>query len=116
MKPPLIEQLRAYLQLAALSAILIQAVVFIAIVVLQVPQAVFTSALFRIGAALAIAVSVYAMRGLARDAFRDALASRHARLVGWQRRTVALGPECPRRLLVLLHVRLNRHTFDPALP
>ncbi|WP_322015695.1 hypothetical protein [Paraburkholderia sp. J12] len=116
MKPPLIEQLRTYLQLAALSAILIQAVVFIAILVLQVPQAVFTSAPFRVGAAVAVALSVYAMRGLARDAFRDALASRHARLVGWQRRTVALGPECPRRLLVLLHVRLNRHTFDPALP
>ena len=116
MKSSIIEQCRAWLFLASLSATLIQAVVFIAIVVLRVPQDVFTSPLFRIGVALAIAAAVFVMRRLARNAFRNALASGHARLVGWQRRAVALSAHCPRRSLVLLHVRLNRQTFDPVMP
>jgi hypothetical protein len=116
MQPTIIEQCRAYLYLAALAATLIQAVVFIAILVLRVPQDVFATPAFRIAALTAIAGITWVLRHLASEAFRDALASRHAHLVGWERRTVALSAQCPRRPLVLLHVRLNRHTFDPALP
>ncbi|MFP6562793.1 hypothetical protein WJ542_31510 [Paraburkholderia sp. B3] len=116
MKPTIIEQCRAYLYLAGLAAILIQAVVFIAIFVFRVPQEVFATPAFRIGVVLAIAGITWGLRHLAREAFRNALASRHAHLVGWERRTVALSAQCPRRRLVLLHVRLNPRTFDPALP
>ncbi|WP_043201988.1 hypothetical protein [Paraburkholderia acidipaludis] len=116
MKPTIIEQCRAYLYLAGLAATLIQAVVFISIVIFRVPQDIFTAPAFRIGIAVAIAGVTWGLRHLAREAFRSALASRHAHLVGWERRTVALSAQCPRRSLVLLHVRLNRHTLDPALP
>lgn len=116
MKPTIIEQYRAYLYLAGLAATLIQAAVFIAILVFRVPQDVFATPAFRVGVVAVIAGVTWVLRHLARTAFRDALASRHACLVGWERRTVALSAQCPRRPLVLLHVRLNRHAFDPALP
>jgi Na+/H+-translocating membrane pyrophosphatase len=116
MKPTIIEQCRAYLYLAGLAAILIQAVIFIAILVFSVPQSVFTTPAFHVGVAAAIAGFTWGLRHLAREAFRNALASRHAHLVGWERRTVALSAQCPRRGLVLLHVRLNPRSFDPALP
>lgn len=116
MQPTIIDQCRAYLYLAALAATSIQAVVFIAILVLRVPQDVFTTPPFRIGVVAAIACVTWVVQRLAREAFHNALASRHAHLVGWERRTVALSAQCPRRPLVLLHVRLNPHTFDPALP
>lgn len=116
MKPTIIEQWRAYLFVAALAAVAIQAVVFIAILVLHVRTDVFTSPPFRIGVVAAIAGAVHVVRLLARDAFRDAIANRHAQVVGWQHRTVTVSAHCPRRVLVLLHVRLNRHTFDPTLP
>ena len=78
------------------------------------PQDVFASPAFHIGVAVTIGAVVLAVRRLAHEAFRDALASRHARLAGHRQRTVALSAQCPRRALVLLHVQLNRQPFDPA--
>lgn len=114
MTPSNIQQWRTHQFVASLAAILIQAVVFIAIVALGMPQDVFASPAFHIGVAVTIGAVVLAVRRLAHEAFRDALASRHARLAGHRQRTVALSAQCPRRALVLLHVQLNRQPFDPA--
>ncbi|WP_233872073.1 hypothetical protein [Paraburkholderia adhaesiva] len=115
MKPSTIELWRAHLFVASLAAALIQIAVFFAILVWRIPQDVFTSSQFRLGVVALVACSVIAVRRLAHSAFHSALASRHVRFVGGQQRTVALSPHCPRRFLVLLRVRVNRQSLDPAL-
>jgi hypothetical protein len=95
MKPTIIEQCRAYLCFAGLSAAFIQAVVLISIFVLRVPQDVFTTPAFHIGVVPAIAGLTWILRHLARGAFRDTLSSGPAHLTDWESRTVTLSAPCP---------------------
>ncbi|RQH01634.1 hypothetical protein [Paraburkholderia dinghuensis] len=115
MKPSTIELWRAYLFVASLAAALIQVAAFFLVLFWRIPQDVFTSSQFRLGVVALVACSVVVVRRFALNTFHSALASRHARFVGDQQRTVALSPHCPRRLLVKLHVRFNRQSLDPAL-
>jgi 4-amino-4-deoxy-L-arabinose transferase-like glycosyltransferase len=115
MNPSTIERWRAYLLVASFAAAVIQVAAIFAILVLRVPQDDFASPLFRMSVIALVACSVAVVRQLAQLAFRDALASRHVRLVGGRQRAVALSAHCPRKILVILHVRFNRQTLDPAL-
>jgi hypothetical protein len=115
MKPSIIDPCRAYLLVASLAAVASQTVILLSMLVLDVPEDVFTSPLSRVCVVAVIAATVLVVRRLAREAFCDALATRHARLIGWQQRTVALSAQCPRRPLVVLHVRWNRQRLEPAL-
>jgi hypothetical protein len=62
MKPPIFAQLHADLLVIALTAMVIQAVVFIAIEVLHVPQISFATPDFRYGVIGIVAAAVFAVR------------------------------------------------------
>jgi len=79
MKTTIIEPCRAALYVAALAAVLIQVIVFIAILVLGVRQEAFTSPTFRIGVAVVVAGAVYGARRPRRKAAFNAPATQQAR-------------------------------------
>lgn len=70
MKPSTVVQVRASLRLAALAATLIQAVVFIAVSIVGIPEKVFESAAFRIGVVVAVGVTLLLARFVPRLARR----------------------------------------------
>ncbi|AKM31072.1 hypothetical protein AB870_14500 [Pandoraea faecigallinarum] len=108
MKSTTIRMLRAYLLVASLGAVCIDACVVIAMLVFDVPERIFTSADFRIAMAASLLLLTLAARSAAQAAFEAALASRHVTLDGECRRgRVAMRDDCPHRLLVLLHVRIH---------
>ncbi|MBN4664486.1 hypothetical protein HUS70_00475 [Pandoraea nosoerga] len=109
MKSSTIRMLRAYLLVASLGAVCIDACVVIAMLVFDIPARVFTSGDFRIAMAASLLLLVLAARSAAQCAFNAALASRHARVDGARGNgEVALRDDCPYRPLVLLHVRIHR--------
>ncbi|VVE75931.1 hypothetical protein [Pandoraea sputorum] len=115
MKSTTIRMLRAYLIVASLGAVCIDACVVIAMLIFDVPERVFTSADFRIAMAASLLLLLLAARSLASTAFQAALASRHVMFNGVERAdgprrtdSVALRDDCPHRLLVLLHIRIHR--------
>ncbi|AJP56298.1 hypothetical protein UC34_03350 [Pandoraea vervacti] len=109
MKSTTIRMLRAYLLVASLGAMCIDACVVIAMLVFDVPQRIFTSGDFRIAMAGSLLLLVLAARSVAQAAYEAALASRHVTLGGESRqRTVAVREDCPHRLLVLFHLRIHR--------
>lgn len=112
MKSPTMEMLRAYLLAASLSAAFIDAAVLVSLIVFRVPAGIFESAAFRLGAAAVIVGTLIVIRTLADLAFHFALANQYVTVSGAQRRTVSLSQHCPKRLLVIFHVRLNRRIFD----
>lgn len=77
MKPPLFApiftQLRADLLVIALTTMFIQAVVFIAIVVLRVPEHAFTTLGFRLGVIGVVSTTVLVARWIERRAALDAI-------------------------------------------
>lgn len=68
MKPPPFARLRADLVVIALTTMFIQAVVFVAIVVLRVPQVSFATPGFRLGVIGIVAATVLAVRWVERRA------------------------------------------------
>jgi len=73
MKPPPFARLRADLVVIALTTMFIQAVVFVAIVVLRVPEASFATPGFRLGVIGIVAATVFAVRWIERRAELDAV-------------------------------------------
>ncbi|MDR3098766.1 MAG: hypothetical protein LBV73_17050 [Paraburkholderia sp.] len=73
MKPPPLARLRADLLVIALAAMFIQAVVFVAIVVLRVPEISFETQGFRLGVIGIVAATVLAVRWIERRAALDAI-------------------------------------------
>ncbi|PXW14564.1 hypothetical protein [Paraburkholderia caballeronis] len=114
MKPSTVEMLRAYLLVASLAATFIDAVVIVALCVFDVPEHVFQSFPFRIGVLIAVAVTLVVARNVAGFAFRSAVESRHAVVSDAPCRTVSVSADCPRRVLVIFHVRLNRRRLEFA--
>ncbi|VVE43416.1 hypothetical protein [Pandoraea anhela] len=127
MKSTTIRMLRAYLLVASLGAVCIDACVVIAMLVFDVPERIFTSGDFRIAMAGSLLLLVLAARSVASAAYEAALASRHATLHATpdasdtndandtrgsrdsrRRGKVAVRDDCPNRLLVLLHIRIHR--------
>ncbi|MFD1561674.1 hypothetical protein ACFSHT_39500 [Paraburkholderia silviterrae] len=73
MKPPIFAQLRADLIVIALTTMFIQAVVFVAIVVLCVPATSFATPGFRLGVIGIVSATVLAVRWIERRAALDAI-------------------------------------------
>ncbi|MFX1677102.1 hypothetical protein PWR63_33550 [Paraburkholderia sp. A2WS-5] len=77
MKPlpsaPFLARLRADLFVIALVTMFIQAAVFVAIVVLRVPEMSFATPEFRLGVVGIAAATVFAVRWIARRATLDAI-------------------------------------------
>lgn len=116
MKPSTVEMLRAYLLVVSLAATFIDAVVLVALGVFGIPERVFEAAPFRIGVLIAIALTLVVTRIFARSAFRTALASRHAIVRDTPCQTVSVSADCPLRLLVIFHLRLNRARLASTAP
>jgi hypothetical protein len=75
MKPPIFAQLRADLVVIAMTAMVIQAAVFVAIEWLRVPQRDFATPGFRYGVIAVVAVMVLVARWFERRAALNAVAS-----------------------------------------
>jgi hypothetical protein len=107
-----IERWRVYLQIAAVTCVLIQTMALTALWLFHVPKSFFLSEPFRWHVIATMAVAVLLVRTLAAAAFRYAVDSRHARCGGDGMRSLSLEPDCPHRWLVVLHVRLHLCQFD----
>ena len=114
MKPSTVDTLRAWLLVASLCATLIDAVVLVALGCLGIPERAFESAPFRVGVVAAVALTLVAIRALARAAFAAAVASRHATVSDSPCQIVSISADCPFRLLVLFHVRTQRERLAPS--
>ncbi|MFT4070103.1 hypothetical protein [Paraburkholderia sp.] len=111
MKPATIDMLRAHLLVASLTAAGIEALLCIAWPVLPVSRAFFASTSFRLFALALIVGGVLVAREFAHAAFELAVQRHHAIPAAsgaWQ---VAAAAECPRRWLVVLHLRLTGQPF-----
>jgi hypothetical protein len=115
MKSSTIEQLRAYLFIASVTAALIQVSVLLTMLVFRFPESVFMLPVFRLGMLALVVGTVLVVRARSRSAFTSAVASGHVSMSGWPRRTVSLSPQCPHRWLVSFHLRLNRRLSDRTL-
>ena len=73
MKPTTFARLRADLLVIALTTMFIQAVAFVAIVVLRVPEISFETPGFRLGVIAIVAATVLAVRWIERRAALDAI-------------------------------------------
>jgi hypothetical protein len=113
MKPPTVDMLRAHLQVASLTAVGAEALVCVALLVLPVSQHFFGSTSFRLIAIAVITGGVIVTRELARAAFELAVASRHANAANGSVRPFAfvVARNCPRRWLVVLHLRMSGKPF-----
>ena len=78
MKPTTFARLRADLLVIALTTMFIQAVVFVAIVVLRVPESSFETPGFRLGVVGIVAATVLAVRRIERRAALDAIETHSA--------------------------------------
>lgn len=73
MKPPIFARLRTDLLVIALVTMFIQAAVFVAIVVLRVPEMSFATPEFRLGVVGIVIATVFAARWIERRATLDAI-------------------------------------------
>jgi hypothetical protein len=108
MKPSTVDMLRAWLLIASLAATFIDAVVLFSFGLLGVPERMFETRAFHLGVLAVVVLTVIVTRVLARSAYRTALASRHAIISDTPCQTVSVSADCPLRLLVIFHLRLNR--------
>ena len=111
MKPATIDMLRAHLLVASLTAAGTDALSCIALAVLPISHRFFTSISFRLFALALIVGGVLVAREFAHAAFalavkRDQAVPAHAG--AWR---VAAAMDCPRRWLVVLHLRLTGQRF-----
>ncbi|HEX3378958.1 MAG TPA: hypothetical protein VHU21_04025 [Paraburkholderia sp.] len=110
MKPVTIDMLRAHLLVASLTAVGTEALLCIALPVLPVSDAFFASASFRLFALALIVGGVVIAREFAEVAFEVAVRRDHAvrAVLEWP---AAIASNCPRRWLVVLHLRLAGQPF-----
>ena len=113
MKPVTVDMLRAHLLVASLTAVGAEALLCVALLVLPVSQHFFGSMSFRLVAIAVIAGGVIVAREFAQAAFAVAVESHHATPVDRSAWPVefAVTPDCPRRWLVILHLRLTGKPF-----
>ena len=108
MRPVTVDMLRAHLLVASLTAAGAQAVLCIALLLEPVPEQFFASAPFRLLAIVVMIGGVIATREFAHAAFQIAVKRRHT-MSGAS--AVQVAPDCPRRWLVILHLRLTGRPF-----
>lgn len=113
MKTVTVDMLRAHLLVASLTAMGAEVLVCITLLVVPVTQAFFGSASFRLFAMAVIVGGVIVAREFAQAAFESAIDSHHARAVNRSAWPVefAVEVDCPRRWLVVLHLRLAGKPF-----
>lgn len=107
MKRAVVDQCRAYLLVASLAAVLLQVAVLAAVLVFDVPQALFTTSVFRLCVMVWVVAAVIVTRKLSGSAYRTAVAGSHISIDSKLKGAVALSSGCPRRALVVLYLRLN---------
>ncbi|RKU04597.1 hypothetical protein C7H84_00005 [Burkholderia sp. Nafp2/4-1b] len=78
---------------------------------MRVPEAFFTTMVFRAWIFIAVATAILAARKLSDAAFGAAFVCGHVRVTGIDRRTVVVSSDCAYRLLVVLHIRLNGNRY-----
>jgi len=112
MKPSTADMLRAYLMTVSLATTLIIAFVLVANFFLGISDDAFQSALFRLSAASSIIFLVLVTKWAARRAFQAAIFNHQVTLEDSGSQRIALTRECPRRALVVLHLRFTRKSGD----
>jgi hypothetical protein len=116
MKTVTVDMLRAHLLVASLTAVGAEVLVCVALLILPVSQAFFGSASFRLFAMALIVGGVITAREFAQAAFESAIEQHHAmplRRSAWPD-AFAVRADCPRRWLVVLHLRLTGKPFELA--
>ncbi|MEK6350175.1 MAG: hypothetical protein V4764_22025 [Burkholderia sp.] len=103
---------RANALIAAVAAMAAQLIVLLMMDVFHVPDRAFTSLPFHCAAVAYVAAAVLLAHRFAAHAFRGAVASGHVCLTSADERLVRVAAHCPRRALVLLHLRLHRYRVD----
>jgi Na+/serine symporter len=113
MKTVTVDMLRAHLLVASLTAVGAEALVCIALLVLPLSQQFFGSASFRLFAIAVVVGGVIGAREFAQAAFEAAVDKHHAMPAGCAAWPVefAVDADCPRRWLVVLHLRLTGKPF-----
>lgn len=113
MKTVTVDMLRAHLLVASLTAMGTEALVCVALLVLPVSQEFFGSTSFRLFALVVIVGGVITAREFAQAAFESAVEKHHTMPVNRAAWPVefAVDADCPRRWLVILHLRLTGKPF-----
>ena len=116
MKPVTVDMLRAHLLVASLTAVGTEVLVCLALLVLPVSSHMFGSTSFRLLALALIVGGVIVTREFAQAAFDSALSHHYVLPAGQLATPVAVAADCPRRWLVVLHLRLSGQPFVLAMP
>jgi hypothetical protein len=111
MKPVTIDMLRAHLLVASLTAAGTEALLCIALPVLPVSDAFFASASFRLFVIALMVGGVVIAREFSQVAFEFAVRRNFAFRAVREAWPVAIAANCPRRWLVVLHLRLTAQPF-----
>lgn len=106
-----IVEFRTHLLVASLIVTLLQGLVIGGMLVLDMPEAWFTSSVFRTASICVVVVGVVAVRYVAAVAFRRAHRQGHLSLDATGHILIAISDMCPYAQLVLLHMRLNRRRY-----
>jgi hypothetical protein len=111
MKPATVDMLRAHLMVASLTAMGAEVLACLALLVLPVSQRALSSMPFQLLAVAVIVSGVIVTRQFAHAAFQLALQGHYATGTNRLARPVAIASDCPRRWLVILHLRLTGKAF-----
>ncbi|CAN7706739.1 hypothetical protein [Caballeronia sp. dw_19] len=111
MKPVTVDILRAHLMAASLTAMGAEALILLVLLVLPVSEETFSSTPFRLLALALIVSGVIVIRRLAHAAFEQAVQRRYVTTHLALSRPVSVTTRCPRRGLVILHLRLTGRPF-----
>ncbi|ASV99229.1 hypothetical protein [Paraburkholderia aromaticivorans] len=114
MKPVTVDMLRAHLMVASLTAMGAEVLVCLGLLLLPVSRYAFGSTSFRLLAVAVIVSGVIVTRHVAHLAFEFALRGHYASGGGRPAQSVAIASNCPRRWLVILHLRLAGRPFELA--
>ncbi|QGZ66608.1 hypothetical protein [Paraburkholderia acidisoli] len=116
MKRSTLIQCRAYLWVGSIAALVIQIAAVAALLVFNVPEAVFTSSAFRVAVVALVVAAVFVAQWFAAQSFRAALAREDIAFAQPGQNVVEVSSECPRRAFVMLHVLLNPRRLALASP
>jgi hypothetical protein len=111
MKPVTVDMLRAHLMAASLTAMGAEFFACVALLILPATREALSSTSFRLLAVGVIVGGVMVIRHVAQVAFYLAQRSRHAMPGVCPAKTVSIAADCPRRQLVILHLRFTGTPF-----
>ena len=111
MKPVTVDMLRAHLMAASLTAMGAEILLLLVLLVLPISEETFSSTPFRLLALAMIVSGVIVIRRLAHASFEQAMQRRYVMTNIAPSRPVWVTTQCPRRGLVILHLRLTGRPF-----